>query len=323
MYQLAQLKPSLSVTDARVSCPVLGCEHDVTRQRVSFRTTPEYYCPEHRIYISPSTFEYGDLRDNLLWFSSEDERLLTAISGVKRESRMTRDNSEDALTWNVFRFLEQSKLLAGWLGHLTNEPVLNPRIMYWSYCQDTGNTWEPLEQARTEFGEAQHRGSEPDIIVETDHELFWIEAKFLSGNETVPSDPRNSKKYLIGGDCWFDRVFKSPFRTIAVEKKLYELTRFWLLGTRAAYLTGKSFYLVNLVREEREKFIKEEFAAHILEQQGRKFRRASWEDIYHFVSGNGARTAAHEKLLAYMEGKSAGYDSLQQLLPGFSIHRVH
>jgi hypothetical protein len=34
----------------------------VKRQRNAFRTTDEFLCPEHHIYISPSTFEYSDSR---------------------------------------------------------------------------------------------------------------------------------------------------------------------------------------------------------------------------------------------------------------------
>ena len=73
--------------------------------------------PQHGIYISPSTFEYADEFDNLLWHDPADRELLAAFKPFKRESRLARDNSEDALTWNVFRYLEKSGRLGrvSWL----------------------------------------------------------------------------------------------------------------------------------------------------------------------------------------------------------------
>jgi hypothetical protein len=67
MFSIKTLKPALSVTETHVECPVAGCAQKVKRQRNAFRTTDEFLCPEHHIYISPSTFEYKDFHDNLLW----------------------------------------------------------------------------------------------------------------------------------------------------------------------------------------------------------------------------------------------------------------
>ena len=62
-----------------------------------------FKCPKHNIYISPTTFEYQSELDNLLWKDEADLDLLDRTKGVKRESRIARDRSEDAVTWNVFR----------------------------------------------------------------------------------------------------------------------------------------------------------------------------------------------------------------------------
>ena len=45
--------------------------------------------------------------------------LIDKIGAVKRESRMARDNGEDAITWNVFRFLEKNRLVENWLKDIT------------------------------------------------------------------------------------------------------------------------------------------------------------------------------------------------------------
>lgn len=321
MYTLANLRPTLFVDDTRVSCPVNDCPSFVKRQTRNFKTDLEFLCPGHGIYISPSTFEYSDFRDNLLWTSPEDIALLDRIFLVKRESRMARDNSEDALTWNVFRYLEQSKFLATWLEHVAGSPAQNARVTYWSFDHVANATWPLLAQARSEFGEAPQRGSEPDIIIETDVTLFWIEAKFLARNETIPSDPNDAKKYLTGSDRWFDKVFASPFGKVVVECKLYELSRFWLLGTWAAAKLGKRFCLVNLVRESAEVHIEKAFGSHIKAAHG-VFLRATWEAVYRLVLSANGRDVFRDRFLRYMEGKTAGYDGMRKIRAAFDIARV-
>jgi hypothetical protein len=46
---------------------------------------------------------------------------------------MARENSEDALTWNVFRFLEKQNLLQGFLSKISNKPIKETELILWSY----------------------------------------------------------------------------------------------------------------------------------------------------------------------------------------------
>lgn len=112
MYLIQDLKPTIAVDDDTVSRPVKDCPKAVKRQAVHFRTGPDFLCDTNGIFISPSTVEYADFLDNLLWRPSDDIGLLDRITKVKRESRMARDNSEDTLTGNVVRYLERSQTLA-------------------------------------------------------------------------------------------------------------------------------------------------------------------------------------------------------------------
>ena len=96
MLGIHDLKPKISITPATGECPVKGCCRSVERQRRSFRREERFQCPDHKIYISPSTFEYAREGDNLLWHNRVDLDLLEAAKTVKRESRIARDNSEDA-----------------------------------------------------------------------------------------------------------------------------------------------------------------------------------------------------------------------------------
>jgi len=215
MFGLGNLKPRLNVTDHHVECPVNGCRVRVPRQCRVFKPDPRFLCSDHRIYISPSTFEYENKLDNLLWTSAEDLALLSAIRGAKRESRMARDNSEDALTWNVFRHLEKTGALRDYSATLTGRSSSAVDVVYWSYSQRHRGGWPELVNARREFGESPGRGSEPDLILIADDALLWIEAKLTAPNVTVPSDPENKKKYVT---VVSRLVWKRKWRILPVEE---------------------------------------------------------------------------------------------------------
>jgi len=231
MFGVSDLKTNIVVTETTVECPVRDCSKIVTRQRKSFKREPQFLCPNHGIYISPSTFEYQNETDNFLWRDPEDLTLLREIKTVKRESRMARDNSEDALTWNVFRYLEKTNQVAPSLSSLIDASVISPKLVYWSYSQTAQGVWPQLAWARAEFGEHPTRSSEPDLIIVSDTALFFIEAKLTATNKTTPSRQQYIKKYLTGGNNWYQRVFKTDYDTLAIQERKYELTRFWLLGS--------------------------------------------------------------------------------------------
>jgi hypothetical protein len=316
---LQNLKISIKVTETTVECPAKGCTQIVERQRESFRREEKFKCPVHLIYISPSTFEYNRETDNLLWKSKVDIALLEEIEEVKREHRFGRDNSEDALTWNVFRYLEKSGLLSKMLSDFTQENQQNSDLIYWSYSQKENQSWSLLNNARKEFGESIERSSEPDLIAITDKALFFIEAKFTASNNTTPSNPKVYKNYLNGGDNLFTQIFKSNFETIAIKEKKYELLRFWLLGSWIAKNLGLDFYLINIVLSEQEKDIEERFISLINIDNHRQFKRLSWEYIYKYISENVPNNQEKKSLMTYFQGKTIGYDRFGKLKKAFYI----
>jgi hypothetical protein len=321
MLGIHDLKAHITVTQTRVECPVAGCRRSVERQRRPFRRDERFQCLDHRIYISPSTFEYEHDTDNLLWTSEADLALLQAVKMAKRESRMARDNSEDALSWNVFRYLETAGLLGGLLSRLTQHEESPTELVYWSYSQLSCGAWPVLNRARKEFGEHLARSSEPDLLAVSPSALFFIEAKLTAGNETTPSDPNNRKKYLTGGDRWFEQVFATDYETVAIRARKYELFRFWLLGSWLAEQIGRAFYLVNLVPAEREVDIEQRFRPHIRTAPERQFKRLSWEEIYAYIAGNAPDSEGKKAVMAYFENKSMGYDQRGNIRKAFRIDK--
>jgi len=276
MYGTDDLKPTVLVTEDQVECPVKGCSRRVERQRGYFSAKPQFCCPEHSIYISPSTFEYGRLEDALLYPDAALLKLLDDMIefGCKAESRMTRDNSEDAVTANVFWALDKSNLTAPILSRLLNVPPVSPKMVFWSFDDDEGDhgsTWIPLAKARVEFAESG-QGTEPDLILLTDQTLIFVEAKVTAPNKVPPSGKiekqlRSPKRYAKGGDDWFQHIFTdgTSFEQLVRDQK-YELMRNWILGSWIAKFLGRSFVLVNLVREKAEQDIEQSFGRYLNQQ---------------------------------------------------------
>jgi hypothetical protein len=280
------LKQTIRITDSTVECPVKGCSHVVERQKGRFVRDDKFLCPTHRIFITASTFVYKDLWCNLTEWAEEDRELFDRLTTVKREGagRFAHNNSEDAVTWNVFRHLEKQKLIDAVIREITGEKVATSEVIYWSYSQNQQGPWQPLVSARNEFGETPNRSTEPDVIIETDKVLVFVECKVGSASRTRPSNTDNPKRYEVGGDNWFHKVFRPEenFVTVADDAELYELMRMWLLGTWIAEneFNGKKFVLLNLVRKRQELDIEELFGNKIVVNENRRFKRYSWEELY-------------------------------------------
>ncbi len=307
MYGQSDLKPEIRWTDGEVECPVIGCEVLVERQREVFRRNARFRCPEHRIYISPTTFAYESKWENLLWKEDEDRELLSLVEGVKVESRMDRNNSEDAVTWNCFRHFEREGLLGDFITHLGLKSDGQEEPSYWSFSPNGSGAFQWIVEARKEFGEGTRRSSEPDLILRNTTSLVFLEAKLTAPNKKPPSNPSETKDYLVGGEGWYGEVFSTGYDEVALRAKLYELTRFWLLGTWIANREGLDFALVNLVREGQETDIVERFGRHIIDDGRRRFLRITWEDLFLMADSVGGGPA--NRLLAeYAKEKTLGYD---------------
>lgn len=321
MFGLDDLKPNLKVTDSHVECPVEGCRKKVSRRRREQPLRSDgFRCTTHEIFISPSTFEYQDDVNNMLDQSHIEQQLFRRILANKRESRFARDNSEDAVTWNVFRYLERHNLLLDLCHQQDGVSSRIEDVIYWSFSRIQGGCWKHLNEARIEFGESTDKGSEPDVIVVTDKSLFFVEAKLTATNNTTPSKQSSRKKYESGGARHFSTVFQPDFDQIAVKHKKYELMRLWLLGTWLAQELGLKFYLVNLVCDAKEKQIEDQFGPMIVTGPNRQFVRWTWERIYRHIA---RQPPANESraILTYYKNKTVGYGGApnRRIRPAFTI----
>jgi hypothetical protein len=319
MLGFKDLKESITITEKSVECPVKDCRRKVKRQKDGFQRKKRFKCPEHNIYISPSTFEYERDMDNLLWHHYEDLHLLNRVKRAKVGSEMARDESEDAVVWNVFRFLGMQDLVIPVFDSLLQIELEDPEMIYWTYHRGEKSIWSEFERAREKFGDDTAAGLGPDIIIDSRNALIFIQAELAASRETEAPSGKDAKKLLSGGKSWFGGVFRSDYEEVALEEGKYELMRLWLLGTWMAARKGVDFYLLNLVREGEEEGIEVIFGKHLKEGPERIFKRITWEKIYKGIADSYVPKEGKQKIIDYLENKTLGYDEDGRLIKAFKL----
>jgi Holliday junction resolvase-like predicted endonuclease len=324
MYNYNSLKKKLVITDATVECPVENCRDVVEKiHKGSLLRDSKYFCPIHKIYISPSTFEYESEMDNILWQDNDKKSLLEKIKKFKRESRITRENSEDALTWNIFQYLETKNLIIPLFAEIGIN-LKKPELIFWSYSKSENGMFSLLKEGCMEFGESNGRTTEPDLIIKDENNIIFIEAKYLSSNKSLDDNAKqehikNSKKYQTGGNEWIEKACsdgESAYE-IAILQDKYELFRLWIIGTWISDKNNSNFFLLNLVRNDSETTVEQEMNKIIFSSHVRSFKRFTWENIYTFIKKYSNADNDKEIILNYFENKC--YRSGIELKKAFNI----
>jgi len=259
----------------RNACPVRGC----------VEASP---CPLHHIAVHFTrggyTYVYDDPSRNLLWTDANDQERLKAILHGKRESRMGHEHSEDAVTWNVFRFFERYGCLSGAIWTICPCPDNEPLTVFWT--THNGCLWDSYRHCSDQIPEKPTARSESDLIFLWEHELIVVvEAKFRSPNRSDKAkrehELRKSRPYITHAS----RYLNSEGAEEAACDGWYELLRNWVLGAALKEALGcEAFVLVNLLRKRHEKEHGEnprrDFAerACVLTPDSR-FMVAYWEDL--------------------------------------------
>lgn len=151
--------------------------------------------------------------------------------------------------------------------------------------------------------------------------IFCVFSEFCAAAVFESRNPKVQEKYETGGDGLYKRVVRSSFETIAISEKKYELLRFWLIGSWIAERLQLDFCLVNLVLSKRERDIEKIFRRHIKGDQGRKFARITWKDIYAHILNSNSSSRDRDTMKRYFENKTVGYDGNGKLQKAFSCAR--
>lgn len=299
----------------RVRCYVRGCQHFLRRPT---RYARGEECPDHGIYCHYSrygaTYSYRDVRRNII---ASPDLFAQRIVGhpFKYEShRLGSENSEDALSWNVFRSLQEAGLLAAVAKLIIGEDhPQEPDLYLWGIrvSDDSFEPWDLLIAARERFESnlpVKRPLTEPDIALHLPGKyLVLIEAKFTSPNPFYERGPRKDAQSLTLDELleiyWDDslRILDNA-KTCSADRVPYQLWRNTVFAEWMAVSDAPSTnaYHVNLTREKYEVESAAEFAGSMKREFATRFQRHSWEALWHYCNSDAATSTKF-----YLQGKTA------------------
>ncbi len=229
--------------------------------------------------------------------------------------RLAQENSDDALTWNVFRSLQEAGELATVIQALTGitSAAGEPALYVWGRRIDLHGTsaWPALAHARSQVEPWGGQQTVPDCCLHLPGQA-WV---FF---ETTFGSPTGTKKRAGATSAWIERygrtspgVFKKN-AILATPPGQFPgaLLRNVALALRVRQ-ASEEVIVVALVRQEDASSV--DVVAHRCLQDGldAKIRMATWEQIYLALP----QRRALDRMRHYLEHKSYG------LRPAFSIQR--
>jgi hypothetical protein len=295
--------------DGGMTCPLVEHEREWLHWQDGnyARGTVPHGDPEVAFRVSP-TYILSDPRHNFIAGANLIEEILNGASGKAETFRLGHENSEDALTWNVFRSLQE----AGFLHALTpllcdcREPV-EPTLYLWGRRVDGSEIgpFEELAAARQGFEPTHRQQTEPDVVLRLPGwGWVFVEAKFGSPVTTA----RKAEKM----EAWLRRYADRASGLIDLDgiadvglppnKFPEQLLRNAVFASWVARRTGEEAHVVLLAREREMTPVEEWFDRCVAEDAGVTLSRLSWEEIYQALSDH----EALGMLRAYLEGKSYG-----------------
>ena len=197
-----------------------------------------------RIYREPWQNVPGNVHGGL--YCALDQAL-NEQSRCSKKAKFCSQTSEDAVTWTVFRGLQQEGLLRQTLAYLgfglAKEPSDEPAMLLWGAPVPASDGRAQLLRQRLlsvsdDLKERAQSRSEPDVVLDFgDEGLILIEVKCNSGNDVKKPDYAGWPLYLERTEAFAD--WKGARGT-----GLYELARNWRIAWELA--GDRPMWLVNL-----------------------------------------------------------------------------
>jgi hypothetical protein len=301
------------------ACPVRSCKAAPQHHQMGKRI--QLLCPDHGIEIRSKTFVYEDPLCNIRF---ERDYFASNIwkNKLKAEThRFGNENSEDALTWNVFAALARRRMLSALSKSLSQIDIHDePELYLWGLRVGLDDPvvpkrFEALCAAREVFESGITRmRTEPDIMLYAPKSfLILVEAKFTSGNPIAVSggndvpDEKPATREGILGRYSAGQLPPGALLTRANEAPLYsQLYRNLVFAIHMAAQLNVPWWVVNLtpkllakeMPDRRTTFID----AVLPSDSRRRFVRYTWEQLFRdHVEG---KADLHE-LATYLRFKSA------------------
>ena len=289
-----------AITEEGMLCPLRGHGEWLRWRGGDRRSGTEWHAvPEVSFHASP-TYVLRERDANLI---AGREVLASALRGKAETHRLGHENSEDALSWNVFRALQEAGALRLATEALVAvQPEDEPELYLWGQRLTAGGVqpWKRLASARAQLEPGLAQQTEPDICLHVP-EWGWlfVEAKFGSPTGAARSDAylrQWSARYRVTcGDLFVWRALDQA-KAADVPEQLLRNAAF----ARHLAQGGERAIVVALVREADATPVEERFR-RFCAVDSVDFRRATWESIYRLLPQD---APALSKLRAYLENKT-------------------
>lgn len=319
-YGIADLDAIVDCTSdspRTVRCYVRGCRHEL---RTPTRKHRGDICPEHGIRChhssAGSTYSYANVRRNIIASADFFADRIVGHSFKYESHRLGLERSEDAVSWNVFRSLQETGRLKDIAAAITGQALpYEPFLYLWGICTtgDGLDPWDLLIAARERFEHTlpvERPKTEPDIaLFLPGRYLILLEAKFTSPNTFYVRGPRKDGSSLTLDELleiYQDQGLEILDRAKATSapRVFYQLWRNTVFAewmARADHQRTKAFH-VSLVRSGCEHESAVEFSDMVADGYKDRFRRLTWEQIYCLVEQDHRLTRMHR----YLRTKTAG-----------------
>lgn len=329
-YGIPDLDPNVQrhpFDSERSRCFVRGCTEWVRQAR---RGVPHVYCPDHgiRLHVSGNkpTYGYDHVERNCIVAHEElSQRIVRhPYKYDPSPDRLASENSEDMLSWNVFRSLAQAKLLSALVTKFFGiASTYEPDLYLWGIRINDGSFegWHLLDRARHRFEQrlpVKRPQTEPDIALHAPGRyLILIEAKFTSPNTIYRPGIRKSATELTCEELlsiYHDTDneildIQAARRQPAIPSQLWRNMQFAEWMARYDHRETQAFH-VNLVREVHESDTAETFQQLLRSDHHERFQRWTWEKLCCWF----ARLPGMEQCTQYLETKSSN------LRPAFQLN---
>lgn len=302
-YGVRELDPAVTAEAGpprQVRCYVQNCRHLLRVPTKAFRGD---ICPDHDIRchnsFAGSTYSYADPKRNVIASPVQFGTRVLQHPFKYESHRLGLEKSEDTLTWNVFRSLQEAGQLAALVERITGEQsAVEPDLYLWGIrlTDDEFEAWPLLIAARERFERqlpVERPYTEPDIALHLPGRyLILIEAKFTSPNTYYEPGPRKDAKSLTFDEL-LGRYTDPALQILAPEQARREprvYQQLWRNTIFAEWMAladhpGTKAYHCNLVRDGEELTTEPEFRRLISPAFQDRFHRITWEQIYHLAAG--------------------------------------
>jgi hypothetical protein len=291
--------------DGWIRCPLVG--H--TRERLpwiggDYRRGSEPHGSARASFRASPTYVLEDPLDNFIVGRDIVRRVTQRGSGKAETSRLGNENSEDAVTWNVFRSLHA----AGRLDLATQQLLgIDPRrvdLFMWGVevSTDDVSRWHALQGVRDHLEPGKGQQTEPDACLHVPGKaVALIEAKFGSPTSYYRADRREEwiSRYASRCPGLFDEDAIRNVPPAEFPEQILRNVAFASLLARP----GESATVVALVRERESQHCVAHAQRCMRVSASVSVVRATWERIYAALPAT-ADEPALGPLRRYMETKS-------------------